>query len=726
MLPSKFMLYLSSGDVAPALELLRRICQPRSRSLPHITARYAIREVRPEALEHYSNALIDDLILAEVSTFDERASEEAGLRTVILKCESEDLEWLSYKPDFPDSVFHFTIYDGPRSALAARVYEVMRGFAWGLRIVGASERVEPYDKARSGAEHESSPSLTPAARDLLLQLSRETGVKRSLNDMTDEDRLLLVQAVCRHIHESPEVEVAGYHPIDLETDRVSRYAGQDQYWTTTTIDELSPSIVSLPDERESAMFLTPPELAYDMAEAALSLLPRSSEIDFGDPAIGPGIFFAALRQVVAPESVRSAVGVEINPDRARATAERWRRADLKVVVGDFLTRLPFEQKWNLLLANPPYVRHQDIDRSLDWLRDALFRRTGIRIDGRSDLYMYFVLSAHDWLEEQGVAAWLLPSELAATDFGRALRTYLTTKVTLRRLHVYDRKRPQFDNARVSSSVVIYEKAIPSPNNIVLVTRGATLAQPTDSITLTMAEMQNASKWSWAALHAPANDMRPSIADFFDVKRGIATGANSFFVLSDGDLKRLDVLDEWVRPVLPKSRTMASPVVRADSEGNPIEVERRWLVDTSDSLDSIARASPRFADYLRLAHREVGARTLVRQRHPFYKQETREPPDFVFIYMAKEDVDGSRRFIWNQSRAVVLNSYLGLTLKPALRIEVEAGRLTWEKLFTALQSVTSEDLAREGRTYISGLLKLEPAELRAVRLNLPREPLNTII
>ncbi|WP_431799163.1 Eco57I restriction-modification methylase domain-containing protein [Microbacterium kunmingense] len=720
------MLYLSSGSVAPALELLRRICQPESRSLPHITARYSSMQVRPEALEHYSNALVDDLILADVSTFDEMSDGDLSLQTVIIKCESEDLEWLSYKPDFPDSVFHFTIYDGPKSAFAFRVYEVMQSFAWDLRLVGASERVEPYDKARSVAQREDRPSLTPGARSLLHDLAGRAGIKASLTEMTNADRLRLVHAVCEHIHQSPEVEVAGYHPMDLETERVSRYAGQDQRWTHSTIDELSPSVVSLPDERESAMFLTPPELAYDIAEAAVNLLPQSSTIDFGDPSIGPGIFFAALRQVVRPDSVRSAVGVEINPERARSTAQRWRRAGLKVVVGDFLTRRPVDRKWNLLLANPPYVRHQDIDRPMAWMRDALFERTGIRIDGRSDLYMYFILSAHDWLQEQGIAAWLLPSELVSTDFGKALRSYLTTKVTLRRLHTYDRDSPRFDNARVSSSVLIYEKAIPSPNNLVLVTRGGTLAEPAESMSLSMSALQRSAKWNWSALKAPTTDLRPRIGDFFDVKRGIATGANSHFVLSDEDISRLEIHSDWIRPVLPKSRKLASTVVHADDEGNPIEIERRWLIDTDEPLDSIERASPVFAEYLRRVNREVGSRTLVSQRRPFYRQEKREVPDFVFIYMAKEDVDGERRFIWNRSRAVVLNSYLAMTLKPEYRAALNAGLMDWESLFHALRAVSSEEFSRHGRSYISGLLKLEPAELRQIRLDLSPNLLNTIV
>lgn len=325
------MLYLSSGDVAPALELLRRICQPLSRSLPHITARYSSMQVRPEVLAHYTNALVDDLILAEVTAFDDPAQWSGGIKTLIVKCESEDLEWLSYKPDFPDSVFHFTIYDGEPSLLALRVLETMQRYPWNLRLIGAQERVEPYEKSRSSVQPSDRPVMTSAASRLLSRVREEIGVNESLTDMSDDQRLSMVDAVCRFIHASKEVVPAGEHPIDLEEDRVSRYAGQEPFWSVETIDDPSPQVVGLPDEREAAMFLTPPEIAFDMARAATALIDSETAIHFGDPAVGPGIFYAALRQAAELRGLESAVGVEIDPARARATAQRWRRSGLKVI-----------------------------------------------------------------------------------------------------------------------------------------------------------------------------------------------------------------------------------------------------------------------------------------------------------------------------------------------------------------------------------------------------------
>ncbi|QHC72767.1 Eco57I restriction-modification methylase domain-containing protein [Rathayibacter sp. VKM Ac-2805] len=668
---------------------------------------------------------MNDLILGEVTTFDDLARSDGQVRTVILRCESEDLEWLSYKPDFPDSVFHFTIYDGPSSDFAWQVLQVMKQFPWNLRIIGAEERVEPYEKSRGSLAKSDTPVLSDAAGKLLSQLKAQTRIFAPLVSMSREERLRLVSDLCKYIHNSSEVAPAGDHPIDLDEEWIARYAGQDQPLGDPTLEGFA-NQVPIPEEREAAMFLTPPELAYDMASASISLFPQNTAIDFGDPAVGPGIFFAALRKLARPAYIRSAVGVEISPARARATAHRWRRAGLRVLLGDFLTRKPADQEWNLLLANPPYVRHQEINRSLLWLRIALAKRIGVEIDGRSDLYVYFVLSAHDWLREGAIASWLLPSEFASTDFGQSLRTYFTNHVQLRRLHFYDQDSTYFDNARISSSVVTYERTLPSGQMAIKVTRGGTLERPVEEVDVPLEILQRRGKWNWLTLTQPYSSNSVSIGDYFDLKRGIATGANAAFVLRSDQLLELEVAQEWVRPVLPKARTLDSYEIEADIHGNPLVSDRRWLIDTDESISKIRSRSPKFADYLEEIEAGVGQRTLVRQRRPFYKQEKRKPADFVFVYMAKRGVDGRGRFIRNRSRAVVLNNYLALTMKDHLREAAENDDTIWAQVFDALRAVPSEEFVRHGRNYVSGLVKLEPRDLAEVRIGLPDRWLSTMI
>lgn len=82
-----------------------------------------------------------------------------------------------------------------------------------------------------------------------------------------------------------------------------------------------------------------------------------------------------------------------------------------------------------------------------------------------------------------MAAWLLPGELLEVDHGMAVRTYLTEMVTLLRLHPFEPGDLQFEGASVSSFVAWFRNHPPSPDHVVDMTAGGTIAAPNRTGTL---------------------------------------------------------------------------------------------------------------------------------------------------------------------------------------------------------------------------------------------------
>ena len=127
------------------------------------------------------------------------------------------------------------------------------------------------------------------------------------------------------------------------------------------------------DTRKSAaernrlgQFATPNALAVDIASYVQSVLGRTKRsIRFADPSIGSGSFFSAALAVFGSKRISSAVGVEIDPAFAAAAHELWADAGLEVIRGDF-TRIVATGSYppapNVILANPPYVRHHHMNR----------------------------------------------------------------------------------------------------------------------------------------------------------------------------------------------------------------------------------------------------------------------------------------------------------------------------------------------------------------------------
>ena len=210
-------------------------------------------------------------------------------------------------------------------------------------------------------------------------------------------------------------------------------------------------------------FATPPGLARAMARLVLTQWPTSKRVRFLDPGIGTGAFYSALRTEAPKRRVAYAGGVEIDREVAATTKALWSADGLDVREGDF-TRLSSpadKDRVNLILANPPYVRHHHL-KGEDKLR--LQRRVanelGLAVSGLAGLYCHFLLLSHSWMEDDGLAAWLIPSEFFDVNYGQVLREYLTQRVTLLRVHRFDPSEVQFDDALVSSVVLLFRKTAP--------------------------------------------------------------------------------------------------------------------------------------------------------------------------------------------------------------------------------------------------------------------------
>ena len=155
-------------------------------------------------------------------------------------------------------------------------------------------------------------------------------------------------------------------------------------------------------------------------------------------------------------------------------------------------------------------------------------------------------------------------------------------------------------------------------------------------------------------------------DFFEIKRGLATGANDYFILTEEQVSHHHIPDEFVVPVLPNSRYIKENIILADENGHP-QIEPRQFLLTSDLLENVIRNNyPPVWEYLQLGlEKGINEGYLCKSRKHWYQQEKRPDCQFLFAYMGRIDAEKESpfRFLLNYSKATVTNAYHILYPKP---------------------------------------------------------------
>lgn len=475
---------------------------------------------------------------------------------------------------------------------------------------------------------------------------------------------------------------------------------------------------NLAERNQMGQYSTPIELAKEVTKFVLnkwSAQNPNTQIRFLEPAIGTGAFYSAVRSTVDENMISDAVGIELDKSFFEASRELWKDETIRIINED-ATKVELNETFNLLITNPPYVRHHHLDKEdKERLKNEVKGLLNYDISGLSGLYCYFIWLSHKWLSDGAWASWLIPSEYLDVNYGRVVKKYLKEKVTLKVIHKYDPNNCKFTDALVSSCVLIYEKSVPKETDFVRFSFGGSIEMPDFVKHVHIKDLNPDDKWSWNLTERPQKMKTALFSDFFDVKRGIATGNNDYFVLERQQIEALGLPLECFTPLLPPPRDLATDIVERDANGFPVGSIQNFVLDTSLTEEEISEKYPLLMNYLDRGKQEgILEGYIVSNRKIWYKQENRPPAPFLCTYMGRETNGGNPfRFIWNKSSAIVTNGYLMLYPKGELKAALKSNPKLYEGVYEALCLIADENFSDEGREYGGGLKKIEPKELGKV-------------
>lgn len=473
---------------------------------------------------------------------------------------------------------------------------------------------------------------------------------------------------------------------------------------------------NMEERRRFGQFSTPYELAKEIVSFGLGLL-DTDEITFLEPCIGSGAFYSALLNTITDDYIiKSATGIEIDSVYFECAKSLWCDTGINIINDNFADVKP-DRKYNFVLTNPPYVRHhylaQDEKKHLE---EAGKKETGIALSGLAGLYCHFILLANKWLAPNAICGWLVPSEFMDVNYGSAMKDYLLNHVHLLRVHRYDPDNSMFSDALVSSCVIWFKNEVVAYDYDVEFTFSGTHNKPMQKKQVKKSELMKERKWT----RFPKKEIRSeeidgaTLGDFFEIKRGLATGDNNFFIMSRDKIAELGMDMSFFKPILPSPRYLKTNFIGSDRNGIPQIDPQYFLLDCVLSEQELEKKSPATWDYLQSGVEKTSKKYLCKSRKKWYWQEQRESTYFLCSYMGRGKGNSSPiRFILNLSKAVATNSYLMLYPKAHLQQAILAKPDSVYKIWEILKSIDGNEIEEEGRVYGGGLKKIEPRELAKV-------------
>lgn len=205
---------------------------------------------------------------------------------------------------------------------------------------------------------------------------------------------------------------------------------------------------------------------------ARRILLRLISATFCDPAVGEGVFLTALVSLlrdIFPLEYQSLLnswiggnvnGWDVEGDAIARMQNRF-SPPLPLKTGDFLLSSGTE-KFDLMIANPPYVRQEKLERDYKQKLQARFRKMAPewKVSQRTDYYLYFMLAMCLRLKQNGVFTAIIPNGWLDNAFGQVFRELLTTEFSLQRIETLLGRR--HFKAEVNTVIITVQRNRPGP------------------------------------------------------------------------------------------------------------------------------------------------------------------------------------------------------------------------------------------------------------------------
>lgn len=454
-----------------------------------------------------------------------------------------------------------------------------------------------------------------------------------------------------------------------------------------TLEQKYTASVPLEHRKKYAQFFTPESIAVFMCKWVMQGKHKTKVLE---PAYGLGIF----SRILAQSSALPIDAYEID-SRIFSLSVSELPKGVNLWNKDYL-KSGWKSKYDAIVCNPPYLKFHDYDNAT-YIPDVN-SHLGTKLSGFTNLYTLFLLKSIAQLRKGGRLAYIIPSDFLNSDYGVEVKRALIKSNTLKHIIVIDFTKCAFDDALTTACILLCENTRSGTVRFSTLTDVGRLNDCLEEyVEYNTMDLDVDIKWKAYYEEGSGNKYHSLVpfSNFARVSRGIATGANDYFIFKQSKIDDFNIPKECLMPCICKALDAPQTFFTMDDFKNLAGSNKAVYLFNGN----VNNCHPNVNRYIRLGEQMgINERYLTASRSPWYLIENRPPaPIWVSVFNRN-----GLRFVRNEANIFNLTTFHCVYPKNNIDADV---------LFAYLiTDIAKEIFLDNSRQYGNGLVKFEPNDL----------------
>lgn len=427
-----------------------------------------------------------------------------------------------------------------------------------------------------------------------------------------------------------------------------------------------------------------------------------------EPSCGDGVFIDALDDLEMINQLDNVTAIEIEQEESEKVENNYKKSEkVRILNQDFFDyyEKENENKFDLILGNPPYIRYQYLDESQRKLMSDLLVSQGMKANRLVNTWVGFMVACVNLLSNEGKIAFVIPAEILQVAYAEDLRLFLADHLSKITLITFEEL--VFPNIEQEIVVFVGEKGNEEKGIRIIELNNLDDLENFDIDTNGFQKLQHVhEKWTKYFTNNAENELISrfrndnrfqKLSDCALINVGITTGNNKYFSINDNTVRQY-ALENVVRPLIGRSAHAHSVYFEyADWRENVDAGKSAYLIDFPEI--EYEKYPEKYKEYIRMGEKNEenkGYKCSIRDR--WYRIPSVWVPDAFFL----------RRN--NLYPKFVLNCCDAVSTDTMHRVKFNDGVEPERILLSYYNSISFAFTELCGRSYGGGVLEILPGEV----------------